>query len=570
MKWSKSHLFTFKEAPSDAEIASHKLMVRAGLIKKIGPGLYTYGTLALKALRKFEQIIREELEKAECQELLMPMVHPRELWETTGRWDEMGDGLLKFQNRNEHWFCLGATHEEIITDYVRNDIKSYRHLPVTLFQIQTKYRDELRPRFGLMRCREFLMKDAYSFDRTEEEAHESYDRMFDAYKKIFDRVGLEYRHVLADSGNIGGNKNQEFQVLAEAGEDALMVCDTCDYAGNVEIAPALSSKENYQGEAKAKEEFATPGIRSIAALAEATGIEERFLVKTMFYKDEEGKQYAVLLRGNDEVNDIKLKKVIGLTNPPELLNEEEVVKLTTARPGSCGPMGLDIPVYADEALTNYSQFMVGANKDDFHIKGLNFGDGFKVEAFADLKLAKEGDHCPSCEKGKYKHVRGIEVGHCFYLGTKYSQKMNANFLDENGKSQIIEMGCYGIGVSRTIQAAIEQSHDADGIIWPRSLAPFDVHICLLDPKDEEAVRISNALQASLSEQKIECFVDDRKERPGVKFKDADLIGFPVRVVIGGKGIKNNEFELVNRKTKEKLTSTKEDLAKTVSGLLKSL
>lgn len=567
MKWSKSHLFTFKEAPNDAEIASHKFMVRSGLIKKIGPGLYTYGTFALKAIRKLEKIIREELDRAECQELLMPMVHPRELWEETGRWDEMGAGLLKFKNRNNHEFALGATHEEVITDYVRNDIKSYRHLPITLYQIQTKYRDELRPRFGLMRCREFLMKDAYSFDRTEEEAHASYDRLFEAYKNIFDRVGVEYRHVLADSGNIGGNKSQEFQVLAESGEDALMVCDSCEYAGNVEIAPAISPKESYKGEFETMEAFDTPGARTIADLSKAIAVNEEFLVKTMFFKDEENKQYCALLRGSDEVNEVKLKKAFGLSNPPELLSEDEVKTLTGAMPGSCGPVGLEIPVIADEALENYSQFVVGANEDDKHLRGVCFERDFKIEGFADVKMAKAGDPCPSCESGKYKNIRGIEVGHCFYLGKKYTEKMGANFLDENGRSQIIEMGCYGIGVSRTVQAAIEQSNDDDGIIWPRAIAPFDVHICNLDPKSEEVNAICDELQAGLEEQGIEVFVDDRKERPGVKFKDADLIGLPLRVVVGGKGVKNDELEVLVRKSKEKTTSSKAELLKTCIDLL---
>lgn len=570
MKWSKSHLFTFKEAPNDAEIASHKFMVRSGLIKKIGPGLYTYGTFALKAIRKVENIIRQELDRADCQELLMPMVHPRELWEETGRWEEMGEGLLKFQNRNEHWFALGATHEEVITDYVRHDIKSYRHLPVTLYQIQTKYRDELRPRFGLMRCREFLMKDAYSFDRTEEDAHKSYDRLFEAYKRIFDRVGVEYRHVLADSGNIGGNKSQEFQVLAESGEDALMICDSCDFAGNVEIAPANSEKESYKGEYSELEKFDTPGLRSISDLSGSLGVDEKYLVKTMFFKDEEGGQYCVLLRGSDEVNDVKLKKLLNLANPPELLNDDEVKALTSAAPGSCGPVGLKIPIYADEALENYSQFVVGANEDDKHLRGVCFERDFKVEGFSDIKLAKEGDSCPNCESGKYQNIRGIEVGHCFYLGRKYAEKMNAKFLDENGKAQIIEMGCYGIGVSRTVQAAIEQSHDDDGVIWPMSIAPFHVHICNLDPKDEEATKICDELQSGLEEQGYEVFVDDRKERPGVKFKDADLIGLPLRVVVGGKGIKNDEFEVVVRKTKEKKASSRANLLKTCTETLSEI
>ena len=567
MKWSQTHLFTFKEAPNDAEIASHQLMVRAGLIKKLGPGLYTFGTFALRSLRKFEAIIREELEKAQCQEVLMPMVHPRELWEETGRWSEMGDGLLKFKNRNDQWFCLGATHEEVITDYVRNDIKSYRHLPHTLYQIQTKYRDEVRPRFGLMRCREFIMKDAYSFDRTEEDAHKSYDRLFQAYQNIFDRLGVKYRHVMADSGNIGGNKSQEFQGIAEAGEDALMICDSCEYAANVEIAPSISKKETYQGEFSELEKFDTPGFRSIADLAKGTGVAEKYLVKTMFLKDEEEKAYCILLRGDDEVNDVKVKSLLGLKNPPEMLTEAEVKELTSASPGSCGPIGLDIPVIIDEALENYSQFMVGANEDDKHFRGVSFPRDFKVDKIGDVKLAKQGDQCPNCAEGKYQNVRGIEVGHCFYLGKKYAEKLNANFLDENGKSQIIEMGCYGIGVSRTIQAVIEQSHDDNGIVWPRNLAPFDVHICNLDPKKEEVSSVVDSLVRDLQAKGFEVFEDDRKERPGVKFKDADLIGLPVRIVVGGKGVANAELEVVDRKTLEKSVVKIADIPTFVEKLL---
>ncbi|MFK8138950.1 MAG: proline--tRNA ligase [Bdellovibrionales bacterium] len=571
MKWSKSHLFTVREAPNDAEIASHKLMVRAGLIKKLGPGIYTYGTLALKALRKVENIIRQELEDRDCQELLMPMVHPKEVWTETGRWEAMGDGLLKFQNRNSQWYCLGATHEEVITDYIRNDLKSYKSLPVTLFQVQTKYRDEIRPRFGLMRCREFLMKDAYSFDADKEAAIESYERLYEAYEAIYDRIGLEYRIVEADAGNIGGSLTHEFQVLAESGEDSLMVCDSCDYAANVEIAPVVAVAESFgDNDALKPEEFSTPDLKTIKDLSKATSIEEKYLVKSIFVKDEESKKYLVLLRGDDELNEIKLKNCLGLENPPEMLLDEEVKALTGALPGSCGPVGLDIPIYADNELKNYKNFIVGANIDDKHLKNVNFNKDFELSSFADLRIAKIGDSCPKCESSSYKSIRGIEVGHCFYLGTKYSSAMNAIFLDKNGKTQPIEMGCYGIGVSRTVQSAIEQSHDENGIIWPKSIAPFDLHICLLDPKDEEASQIAQSLYKEAKEKGMEALLDDRKERPGVKFKDADLIGLPLRVVIGGKGIKNNELEIVERASGKKHLSTTAELNNTVFKVLETI
>ena len=569
MKWSQTHLFTFKEAPNDAEIASHRLMMRAGLIKKLGPGLYTYGTMALRAIRKFEAILREELDSRQCQEVLMPMVHPAELWQETDRWQEMGAGLLKFKNRNEHWYCLGATHEEVITDYVRHDIKSYRHLPITLYQIQGKYRDEIRPRFGLMRCREFIMKDAYSFDRSEAEAHASYERMFAAYQAIFDRLGLEYRSVVADSGNIGGNKSQEFQVLAASGEDALMVCSHCDYAANIEIAPSQSAKEHYHGGISDLEAFPTPGLKSIEDLAAALQIEAKYLVKTLFFRDEEGKAYCVLLRGEDEANPIKIKSALGLGNPPELLSEEQVREVTGAGPGSCGPVGLQIPILIDEALSNYQSFVVGANRDGEHLRGVHFPRDFSPTQIADIKMAKSADPCPKCETGKYRAVRGIEVGHCFYLGKKYSQKMAAQFLDENGKAQWIEMGCYGIGVSRSIQAAIEQSHDEHGIIWPRAIAPFQVHLCNLDPNDAAVASLCQSIRQQLESAGIDLFEDDRKERPGVKFKDADLLGFPVRIVVGSKAAESGQIELVRRKGLEKQVVEKEHLLAQVKRYLES-
>lgn len=579
MKWSQSYIYTLKEAPSDAEIISHKLMIRAGMMKKLAPGIFTYGNIGLRAIRKFENIIREELNKRRGVEVLMPMVHPRELWEETGRWSEMGDGLLKFRNRNEHWFCLGATHEEAVTDYVRNDLKSYRDLPKNIYQIQTKYRDEIRPRFGLMRGREFIMKDAYSFDADQASALKAYDLMYNAYRSIFDRLGLNYRIVQADAGNIGGSQTHEFQLLADAGEDALLVSDTTDFAANIEVCPAIDAEVSVSKETTLKplEKFATPGQKTIVDLEKFTGVPAKELVKTLFFSANEGfdpkdkslNAFAILLRGSDEVNPIKVKNLLGMTNPPLMLTDEEVREVTGASPGSCGPVGLQIPVYLDNGVANLKNYIVGANEDGHHLRNVNHERDFKVAKVADLRMAREGDKCPE-SNGTLKAYRGIEVGHVFYLGTKYSQKMGATFLDAQGKSQAFEMGCYGIGVTRTVQAAIEQSHDKDGIIWPKAIAPFHVHLCVLDPKDTELMSVADKFYQDLGHVGIEVLMDDRDERPGVKFKDADLLGMPIRVVIGKRGLDNNEIEVVSRKTKEVQKIHPEVLLETVQKTLQNL
>lgn len=569
MKWSKAYIYTLKESPADAEIPSHKLLVRGGYIRKVGQGVYTYGPLILRSLRKLEKIIRDEHDRADCVELLMPMVQPKELWDETGRWDEMGKGLLKFKNRlNQDW-CLGATHEEVITDFVRKDIKSYRDLPKTLYQIQAKYRDEIRPRFGLMRGREFLMKDAYSFDANKEEALISYERMYQLYNRIFSRLGVEFRVVDADSGNIGGDKSQEFHVLAESGEDHLLVSEAGDFAANAEVCPAIDVEPFISQETEKKiEEFETPGLKTIADLATSLNMEEKNLVKTMFFSasDDETKvvPIAVLLRGSDEVNPIKLKNILGLANPPLMLSDQEVTKLTGAAPGSCGPVGLNIPTYIDTGLSGLKNYIVGANKDDKHLRNVNHNRDFKVTAVVDVRLAQEGDKNPHGE-GVLRSYRGIEVGHIFNLGTKYSKAMSANFLNKNGQAMPLEMGCYGIGVSRTLQASVEQNHDEDGIVWPLALAPYTVHICLLDPKDEASVTVANEIYSTLWSKGIDCLMDDRNERPGVKFKDADLLGMPLRLTIGGRGVANNELEIVERKTKTKFTASIEN---TVNEILK--
>ncbi|MGE0529169.1 MAG: proline--tRNA ligase [Bdellovibrionales bacterium] len=556
MKWSSGYLFTLKEAPADAEIPSHILLVRGGYIRKVAPGIFTYGPLFLRAMRKFEAIVRAELDRRGCVELLMPMVQPRELWEETGRWREMGDGLQKLKNRNGHDFCLGATHEEVITDFVRRDVKSYRDLPFNLYQIQTKFRDEIRPRFGLMRGREFVMKDAYSFDLNQEGAQKSYQLMFEAYSAIFQRLGVRFRVVQADSGNIGGNQSQEFHILAESGEDQLLVCEESRYAANIEVCPALDPDGLAQAEdgpLLESEEFATPGLRSIDDLSKMTGIPARNLVKTMFFSASDDpaadlKPVAVLLRGSDEANPVKIKNHFGLANPPLLLKDEDVRRLTGASPGSCGPVGLAIPILMDKGVEGLRNYIVGANKDDFHLRNVNHGRDFKSTTVGDFRMAREGDLSPD-GKGRLKSYRGIEVGHIFYLGTKYSRKMEANYLGQDGVLVPIEMGCYGIGISRTVQAVIEQNHDKDGIIWPLSIAPYLVHISLLDPDNVEARDVADRLYRDLHHRGVDCLMDDRSERPGVKFKDADLLGMPLRVNIGSRGLAQNEVELITRKTK---------------------
>jgi prolyl-tRNA synthetase len=554
MKWSNAFIFTQKDAPADAEIPSHQLLARGGYIKKLAPGIYTLQNLALRVLRNLEEIIRSELDQRGCTEILMPVVQPQEIWEESKRWSEVGDLLLKFKNRSGHGFCLGATHEEVVTDIVRRDVKSYRDLPVNLYQIQTKYRDEIRPRFGLMRGREFIMKDAYSFDLDKAGALKSYELMREAYTAIFKRTGLDFRIVKADAGNIGGSQTHEFQVLANAGEDHLMVCSVCDFAANVEIAPAFEKLEHTDSKAKVslfdREEISTPRQKTIADLSKFLNLPANELVKTLFVEGPDQQPICVLLRGSDELNPIKLKNVLQMPNPPLFLTEEEVKKLTGAWPGSCGPVGLKIKIIADQSLRQFTNFVVGANKDDFHLKNVNFERDFKVDAFEDIRMAVEGHLCLQCEKGRFKSLRGIEVGHIFYLGTKYSKAMGANYLNSSGQSTPIEMGCYGIGVTRTLQAAVEQNHDKDGIVWPFSIAPFHVHICLLDPKSElvssRAYEIYNQLKAN----GLNCLLDDREERPGVKFKDADLLGMPIRLNLGEKGFSLNEMEVIERKEKK--------------------
>ncbi len=561
VNWTNLGIKTYKEDPSDAEISSHKLLLRSGLIKKLSSGVYTYSPLFLRALRRLEEIIRKELDLVGMAEVLLPMVQPKKLWEKSGRWGY--PDIQTFANKNNNEFCLGPTHEEVITDYVKNDITSHKELPVVYYQIQTKYRDEIRPRFGLIRCREFLMKDGYSFDIDQEAAHKSYHLARDAYIRIFNQLGLEYRIVKADAGAIGGSLTEEFQVLASVGEDELLISDGSDYAANIEICPRvfeLSGSDAVTVE-KALEEILTPNLKTIKDLSKFLNLPQKELVKTMFFQGQypNGKlvKFTVLLRGLDQVNPIKIKNHLGFVTEPRMLTDVEVLDLVGANPGSCGPVGVQTNVYMDQFLKGYKNMVVGGNKDGVHLKGVSPGRDFKVKEVFDLTLAQGGDPSPDGQ-GNLKSIRGIEVGHIFYLGTKYSKSMEAQFLDAKGKAQFFQMGCYGLGVSRTLQAAVEQSHDENGIVWPKFLSPFDIHVCLLDLSDDIEgyfLKTVNELEAI----GLSVFVDNRKERPGVKFKDADLLGFPIRLTIGSKGFKSGKADIFLRSKGEKYDCLLEDV-----------
>lgn len=540
---------TLKETPADAEIISHQLMLRSGMIRKVAAGIYTYMPLGLRSVRKVEQIVREEMDRAGCLELLMPMVIPAELWEESGRWEQYGRELLRLKDRKDAQFCLGPTHEEVITDVVRNTVKSYRQLPLNLYQIQGKFRDEIRPRFGLMRGREFIMKDAYSFDLDSSAADGAYEKMYTAYQNIFRRCGLNFRAVEADTGNIGGSSSHEFMVLADSGEDAIVSCDTCNYAANVEKAQLRVLEGQRPEPAQELEAVNTPGQKSVTEVAQFLGIEPKQMLKTLLLESDSGEQVAVLLRGDRELNEIKLCRKLGC-NEVKLVDDATVEKLTGAPRGFAGPVGLKLRILADNEVALMADAVAGANKADTHYRGVNYGRDFEVDEFADLRQAEAGDGCPRCN-GTLQSWRGIEVGHVFKLGTKYSEALGATVLNAEGKEEPLVMGCYGIGIGRSVAAAIEQNHDKNGIIFPMPIAPFQVLITLLNPKDDEVSKAGEELYAYLQDNGIEVLLDDRDERPGSKFKDADLIGIPLRVTVGARGLKEDTFEVSWRKDGEK-------------------
>ena len=545
MRYSEYFIPTVKETPADAEVVSHKLMLRAGMIRKVAAGIYNYLPLGLRAIRKVEQIIREEMNRAGAIELLMPMTTPAELWQESGRWEKYGKELLRFRDRKEAEFCLGPTHEETVTDIVRREVRSYRQLPLNLYQVQTKFRDEIRPRFGLMRGREFIMKDAYSFDVDSAAADLSYDKMYKAYRRIFERCGLNFRAVEADTGSIGGSSSHEFMVLADSGEDAIVSCSACDYAANVEKAEARQVQLADHAEPRPLERVATPEKRSIDEVAAFLNAATSSLVKTLvFLADNE--PVLALLRGDHDLNEIKLKNLLGCETL-ELAPDAVVEKVTGAPVGFAGPVGLNVRIVADQTVAGMKNFIVGGNEKDLHLKNANLGRDFAVALFADIRNVVPGDPCPRCSDGVMEIWRGIEVGHVFKLGTKYSEALKATFLDAEGKERVIVMGCYGIGVGRSVAACIEQNHDSDGIIFPIPIAPFHCIISALNPKDEAVMAAAERIYHDLNAAGVETLLDDRDERPGSKFKDADLIGIPLRIVVGSKNLADGKVELKRRR-----------------------
>lgn len=550
MRYSKMLIPTLREVPAEAEVVSHKLMLRAGMIRKLAAGVYNYLPLGLRVIRKVEQIIREEMNRAGALEVLLPWVQPAELWEESGRWEDYGKELLRFQDRHERWFCLGPTHEEVITDLVRKEVRSYRQLPLNLYQIQTKFRDEIRPRFGLMRGREFGMKDAYSFDADDQGAEESYQVMFDTYCRIFERCGLKFRAVEAETGPIGGSFSHEFMVLAETGEDTVVSCDSCEYAANLEKAE-IGSRPSKREEEKAKPKplklVSTPGIKTVEEVCVFLKVKPQNLVKTLIYQGDQ-EPIAALVRGDHEINETKLKRVAGCQRL-ELASEELIEQVSGAPLGFTGPVGLKVKLIADQAIGDMVNFVTGANKADTHLLNVNLERDFQVKDFSDIRVAREGDPCPRGE-GKLVLSRGIEVGHVFKLGTKYSKAFKATYLDEQGKERLIVMGCYGIGVGRTAAAAIEQHHDEKGIIFPLNIAPFQVLVLPVNVKEKMLSEVAENIYQGLEEKGIEVLLDDRDERPGVKFKDADLIGIPLRVTLGNRFIKEEVVELKWRWSEE--------------------
>lgn len=569
MRWTSSFIPTLKENPADAEVASHRLLVRAGMIRQVSRGIYDFLPLALRVIRKIEAIVREEMELAGAQELLLPVTSPAELWQDSGRWDVYGKELLRFKDRHGRDFCLAPTHEEIITDLARRDIRSYRELPLNLYQIQTKFRDEVRPRFGLMRGREFIMKDAYSFHADQADCEREYANMFDAYKRIFMRCGLNFRAVEADTGAIGGSLSHEFQVLADSGEDALMACNRCEYAANLEKAEvkrpdaaiAAQSSGSYR-------KVATPGLRTVPEVAHFLKLPVHHFIKTLVYRVEPARFVAVLVRGDHDVNETKLRRLLGVPDV-QLADETEVAEVTGVPPGYLGPVGLSIETISDHTLRGIRGAVTGANEPDAHLIGVDEERDFSPTRFADLRVAMDGDICPRCGQGTYSTFRGIEVGQVFYLGQKYSRSMGATFLDADGQERCMEMGCYGIGITRLLAAAIEQNHDANGIIWPLAIAPFEVLLLPIHYRETRIRETTDAIYRELCEQGVEVLLDDRDERPGVKFKDADLIGIPQRVTLGTKGLEKGTVELRTRRDGQTTEiPLAEGVARIVEGLKK--
>lgn len=551
MKASKLLMPTLREAPAEAEISSHILMMRAALISKLAAGVYSYLPLGLKVLHNVQNIIREEMDRAGAQELLMSALLPAECYQKSGRWERFGDDMFRLKDRNDRDFCLGPTHEEIFTQTVIDSVHSYRDYPFTLYQMQTKYRDERRPRFGVMRTREFIMKDAYSFDTTKEGLDESYKAMYDAYRRIFDRLGLNYMIVDADTGAMGGSGSQEFMVISEVGEDTIAYCEDCRYSANIEKAVCVAPETSNE-EMKDMHKVKTPNARTIDEVAAFFGKDAKSFVKTMIYNCD-GKLYAVLVRGDREINEVKLANITGAAEVA-LADAEDVVKITGAKVGFAGPVNLSAPIIADNEVMAMRNFIVGANETDCHIENVNPGRDFTPEITADIRSIEEGDICPVCGK-RIKTAQGIEVGHIFKLGTKYSDALGLTYRDETGEDKSVIMGCYGIGVNRCLAAVIEQNHDDNGIIWPVAVAPYKAVVVPVNVNDSVQANMAEEITKRLEDEGIEVIIDDRDERPGVKFKDWDLIGIPVRITVGKKAgeglveykLRNEaEFELLEK------------------------
>ncbi|KWK14546.1 proline--tRNA ligase [Burkholderia stagnalis] len=575
MKASRFFIGTLKEAPADAEIVSHKLMVRAGMIRRVAGGIYNYLPVGLRSIRKVEAIVREEMNRAGAIELLMPAVQPAELWQESGRWEQYGPELLRFKDRKDNDFVIGPTHEEVITDIARNQIRSYRQMPVNFYQIQTKFRDEIRPRFGVMRGREFVMKDAYSFDKDADGLNESYRKMYDAYVRIFTRLGLEFRPVAADSGSIGGNFSHEFHVIADTGEDSIAYCPTSEFAANVEAAEALPLIAERAAAAEPMAKVATPGKAKCEAVAELMGIPLARTIKSIVLAtDNEGAEptiWLLMLRGDHDLNEVKVSKLPGLKNH-RFATEQEIVEWFGTPPGYLGPIGTKKPVkvIADRTVANMSDFVVGANEVDYHIAGVNWGRDLPEPDVADIRNVQKGDPSPD-GKGVIDICRGIEVGHVFQLGTKYSEAMGATFIDESGKPQPMLMGCYGVGITRILGAAIEQNFDERGIVWPESIAPFEVVLCPMGYDRSDAVReTADKLYAELAAAGIDVILDDRGERPGVMFADWELIGVPHRLVIGERGLKEGKIEYQGRRDTEATLLPADTAAATVAEKIRAV
>jgi len=572
MKWSETYIPTLRDDPADAEIVSHKLLVRAGYIRKLAAGVYNYLPLMQRVLTKISNIVREEMNASGALEILMPVLHPAELWQQSGRWQAIGKELMRAKDRHERNLVLGGTHEEVVTNLIKGEVRSYRQLPLNLYQIQNKFRDEIRPRFGLMRGREFIMKDAYTFDRNEESFKISYQKMVDAYSKAFTRCGLETKIVESDTGAMGGKAAHEFMVIVdtEGGENIIFYCDKCEYAANLDKAVSMEpDPAKDDDEPKSLQKVATPDAKTVEEVTAFLNVPAKKLVKTLLYKAD-GEVVAAMIRGDRQINEIKLKNFLKCVDL-EMADAPTVEKITGAAVGFAGPVGLKkVKMIADEEVPRMRNFVTGANQDDYHFMNVNIGRDLKIDEVIDIRNAQAGERCPRCKKGVLLTAKGIEVGNTFMLGTKYSQSLGASFIDEDGKEKPFIMGSYGIGITRTAQAAVEKFHDEAGIIWPASIAPLGVEILPVNVNDDKQREVAFQIYQKMKEKKVEVLIDDRNERAGVKFNDADLIGLPLRINVGGKSLKDDKVEIVIRRTKEVILTRPEEALERCTGLLAHL